>query len=420
MQLQVEYVDISTIKPYKGNAKEHPKEQIEQIKKSMQEFGVKDPIGIWHNEIVEGHGRYLALKELGETQVPVIRLDDLTDEQRRAYTLVHNQLTMNSGFNLDTLKVELDNIGEIDMSEFGFSLDGIGEEPQEVQEDDFDVEPPEEPTSKLGDIYQLGEHRLMCGDSMNPEHVAKLMDGHKARMIFTSPPYSDMREYNGGKDISVSNLAKFIGAYKDYCDFQCVNLGLQYKDKEIYPYWDGFIKEAHDDGLKLLAWNVWDKLEVGSIGMQKHMFPVRHEWIFVFGEDEIKTNKTWEKRDHAKRKEECTLRRQSDGSTRYSSTRRTNSKYKPMESVLSVHSEKGSIRSEHPAVFPVQLPAEYIKSLTDSDDGVIEPFCGSGSTLIACEQLGRKCYGMELDPRYMDVIIKRWEEYTGKKAVKIA
>ena len=122
MKLQVEYVDISTIKPYKGNAKTHPKEQIEQIKKSMQEFGNIDPIGIWHNEIVEGHGRYLALKELGETQVPVIRLDDLTDEQRRAYTLVHNQLTMNSGFNLDTLKVELDNIGEIDLSDMGFDL----------------------------------------------------------------------------------------------------------------------------------------------------------------------------------------------------------------------------------------------------------------------------------------------------------
>lgn len=122
MQLQVEYVDISTIKPYKGNAKEHPKEQIEQIKKSMQEFGNIDPIGIWHNEIVEGHGRYLALKELGETQVPVIRLDDLTDEQRRAYTLVHNQLTMNSGFDLDALKVELDNIGEIDLSDMGFDL----------------------------------------------------------------------------------------------------------------------------------------------------------------------------------------------------------------------------------------------------------------------------------------------------------
>lgn len=137
MQLQVEYVDISTIKPYKGNAKEHPKEQIEQIKKSMQEFGNIDPIGVWHNEIVEGHGRYLALKELGERQVPIIRLDDLTDEQRRAYALVHNQLTMNSPFDLDTLKIELDNIGEIDMSEFGFNLDDIGEE-LPINDDDID------------------------------------------------------------------------------------------------------------------------------------------------------------------------------------------------------------------------------------------------------------------------------------------
>ena len=145
MQLQVEYVDISTIQPYKGNAKEHPKEQIEQIKKSMQEFGNIDPIGIWHNEIVEGHGRYLALKELGETQIPVIRLDDLTDEQRRAYTLVHNQLTMNSGFDLDTLKVELDNIGEIDMSEFGFNLDGSVEDETYTRK----IEPPTyEPTEE--------------------------------------------------------------------------------------------------------------------------------------------------------------------------------------------------------------------------------------------------------------------------------
>jgi DNA modification methylase len=327
---------------------------------------------------------------------------------------------MNTGFDVEALESELASISDIDMSEYGFDIEKeLGGGTGEVEEDDFDEEPPEEPTSKLGDIYKLGESRLMCGDSTNPEHVAKLMDGHKARMIFTSPPYSDMREYNGEKDLSVSNLAKFIDTYKGYCDFQCVNLGLQYKDKEIYPYWDGYIKEAHDDGLKLLAWNVWDKLDVGSIGMQKHMFPVRHEWIFVFGADEEQTNRTWEKktnRDYLK----VTKRRQPDGSTTYSTVGDTSSKYKKMESVCSIMLEKGKIRAEHPATFPIQLPAEYIKSLTDSDDGVIEPFCGSGSTLIACEQLGRKCYGMELDPRYMDVIIKRWEEHTGKKAVKIA
>jgi len=145
MQLQVEYVDISTIKPYKGNAKEHPKEQIEQIKKSITEFGNLDPIGIWHDEIVEGHGRYEALKQLGYTDIPVIRLDSLSDEQRRAYTLIHNQLTMNSGFDLDTLKVELDNIGEIDMSEFGFSLDDLTEDETYTRK----IEPPTyEPTEE--------------------------------------------------------------------------------------------------------------------------------------------------------------------------------------------------------------------------------------------------------------------------------
>lgn len=127
MDLQIEYININEIKPYKGNAKEHPKKQIEQIKKSIQEFGFADPLGIWNGEIVEGHGRYLAAKELKMEQVPVIRLDELTDEQRRAYGLVHNQLTMNTPFNLDALKIELDNIGEIDLSDMGFDLSSPGD-----------------------------------------------------------------------------------------------------------------------------------------------------------------------------------------------------------------------------------------------------------------------------------------------------
>lgn len=122
MRLNVEYVPIDSVKPYKGNAKMHPQEQIEQIKKSMQEFGVKDPIGVWHNKIVEGHGRYEAAKQLGYSEIPVIRLDDLTDEQRKAYGLVHNQLTMNTPFDLDTLKLELDSIGDIDLTDMGFDL----------------------------------------------------------------------------------------------------------------------------------------------------------------------------------------------------------------------------------------------------------------------------------------------------------
>lgn len=138
--LKIEYVDIDSIKPYENNAKEHPREQIEQIKKSIQEFGNNDPIAVWNNEIVEGHGRYIALQELGEKEIPIIRLDNLTDEQRKAYTLVHNKLTMNSDFNLETLSSELENIIDINMEDFGFDLDFDDKEIERKDLSDKDFE----------------------------------------------------------------------------------------------------------------------------------------------------------------------------------------------------------------------------------------------------------------------------------------
>ena len=153
MELKIEYLPIEELKPYANNAKEHPTEQIEQIKKSIEEFGFSDPIGIWKDEIVEGHGRLIAASEMGIDTVPVIRLDHLTDEQRRAYALVHNKLTMNSDFNLDLLRIELDDI-DIDMTDFGFDLDEEDDEPIEVQEDD--VPEKAESRCKLGDLWKLG------------------------------------------------------------------------------------------------------------------------------------------------------------------------------------------------------------------------------------------------------------------------
>jgi DNA modification methylase len=324
---------------------------------------------------------------------------------------------MNSPFDDGILSEELENILDIDMSMFDLG-EVFEPEPQEVVEDNFTPVLSEEPKAKRGDIYQLGEHRLMCGDSTNADDVARLMDGESAPMLFTSPPYSDMREYEGGKDLSIPNLAQFMPTYIKYCDFECVNLGLQFKDKEVYPYWNEYIELAHDNGLKLLAWNVWNKNDAGAIGNQKHMFPVIHEWIFVFGTEPGETNKTWEKRSGVTNRT-MTTRRQSDGTLRYSSTKDSKSKYKKMESVVTVLPEKGDIRKEHPATFPIKLPSEYIQALTDEEDIVIEPFGGSGTTLIACEQLNRKCHIMELEPKYVDVIINRWETFTGKKAVKL-
>lgn len=220
-QLKIEYINIKDIKPYKNNAKLHPKEQIEQIKKSIEQFGMDDPIGIWKDEIVEGHGRLIACKELGYTEVPIIRLDHLTDEERKAYTLAHNKLTMNSDFDIEILSEELESIMNINMEDFGFDLDLDIEEETEIIEDEV-PELPEEPKAKLGDIYQLGNHRLMCGDSTSEEDVIKLMNGVKADMVFTDPPYGmnldtdySKMEGNGRKGKTYS---KVIGDNEDFKD----------------------------------------------------------------------------------------------------------------------------------------------------------------------------------------------------------
>jgi DNA modification methylase len=305
------------------------------------------------------------------------------------------------------------------MSQFG--LDLLAEEaPKETQEDDFEEELPAEAKAQRGDIYLLGNHRLMCGDSTSKKEVMQLMDGAKGKILFTSPPYSDMREYEGGKCLDTKHVAQFIPTWHDFSAYQCVNLGIKRADGEIVQYWNDYISAAHDCGYKLLAWNVWDKVRGISIGAQTAFIPIRHEWIFVFGNELFEINKTWEKLEENRNTRKKAKRRQADGSTKYTSVGNTAGKYKQMESVLQIHASMGGEdRSGHPAPFPVALPSEYIQAMTNDGDIVCEPFCGGGTTLIACEQLGRKCYAMELEPKYIDLIIARWEKFTGRKAEKI-
>ena len=256
----------------------------------------------------------------------------------------------------------------------------------------------------------------MCGDSTNPDDVAKLMQEDHVKILFTSPPYSDIRYYKG-HDISIEHLAKFIPVTKDYSDVMCVNLGIKRKDFEVVQYWNRYISEAKSCGLKLLSWNVWDKTFPGSIYQQQAMFPIRHEFIFVFGEKAYKLNRTIPKRI-AINTHTTALRRQSDGSMRRTSVQSHNDEpNKQLETVVVVPSERGSIRSKHPAVMPVQLPVEYIKAITNEGDYVLEPFAGSGTTLIACEQTNRRCLAMEISEEYCDVIIERYREF--KKAEEV-
>jgi len=185
MQLKIEYLPVTELKPYENNARKHAEADVEAIKKSIEEFGFNDPIGIWHDIIVEGHGRLLAAQELEMAEVPVIRLDHMTDEERRAYAIAHNKTAELSEWDFEMLDTELEDIFDIDMSQFGFDLSDIGDEdePQEIVED----EAPEnvETRCKIGDLWQLGSHRLICGDSTDVTVIDRLMDGVKADMVFT-------------------------------------------------------------------------------------------------------------------------------------------------------------------------------------------------------------------------------------------
>lgn len=420
VKLEITYLPLEQLTPYKNNAKLHPQSQIDEIKASITEFGMNDPIAICgkDNIIVEGHGRLIACQQLNIDIVPIIRLDHLSEEQRRAYTLAHNKLTMNTNFDLEMLKTELESI-TFDMTIFGFEDLSIADMNFGEEKAEEIPEAPAEPKAKIGDIFKLGEHRLMCGSSTDEKHVESLMDGETADILFTSPPYSDMREYEGGKDLSVGNITRFLSVYKPYTPTQCVNLGIQRKNGQIYEYWNEYIKTARDEGYKLLAWNIWDKGKCGSIGQQSAFIPIRHEWIFVFGESPFHINETWIKKDLKNIRKKTGLRKP-DGTVVMKDAKNTGNILKKMESVLH-HPPEGNnaVTATHPATFPVGLPTEYISALTNREDVIIEPFCGSGTTLIACEKLGRKCYAMELEPKYVDVIILRWEKLTGRKAEKV-
>ena len=393
-KLEIEYVNIDSIKPYKNNAKLHPKEQIEQIKKSIEKFGMDDPIGIWKDEIVEGHGRIIACKELGYTEVPIIRLDHLTDEERKAYTLAHNKLTMNSDFDLDILQEELDNFDTIDMSDFGFDLDFEDEEEQEIVEDEV-PEVPDEPKAKLGDIYQLGRHFLMCGDSTSEEDVAKLMNGAKADMVFTDPPYGmnldtnyKMGKEEVRKDLNVKESKGYKKVIGDSIDFKDELITTIFNNfdycKEIFVWGGDYYPELLKD-YKKGNYIVWDKIRNENME-EKGQFE-------GFGLSSFEL--CWSKQKHKKDIVRILWR-----------------------GLFGTEKEFDHQRI-HPTQKPIKLSSWFIDKYSKENDLIVDIYGGSGSTLIACEQLNRKCYMMELDPHYIDVIIQRWENFTGEKAVLI-
>ena len=397
MNLKIEYLPKEDLKPYANNAKRHPAEQVEQIKSSIREFGFNDPIAVWKdNEVIEGHGRLLAAMEMDEIEtVPVIRLDDLTDEQRRAYMLVHNKLTMNTDFDLDMLAVELDDIFDIDMSDFGFEFD-TADDPAEVIEDEA-PEPAEEPKTKLGDIYQLGKHRLICGDSTDPAVIDRLMDGVKAKLALTDPPYgvnivqhdtvggdkpfgrtrSDaggvvkLKSTRGEAKNAILKAKLYMPIIGDESTKSAENHYKIIRDKSEIQiifggnYFTDFLPPSR-------CWIVWDK----GVPPEAFFAPVELAWCSKDGNAKLYK---WQWSGICREGQ-----RQIEGKSRI-----------------------------HPTQKPVGMLANIIKDYTEEYETVIDGFGGSGSTLIACEQLNRKCYMAELDPKYVSVILQRYINFKG-------
>ena len=415
MKLKIEYVDIDSIKPYKNNAKLHPDEQIRQIKKSIKDFGMDDPIGIWNDEIVEGHGRLIACKELGYTEVPIIRLDHLSDEQRKAYTLVHNKLTMNSDFDIDILNEELTSFESIDMTDFGFDIDFGFEEEPEIIEDEI-PEAPLEPKSKVGDIYKLGEHILMCGDSTNSQDVQKLMNSKKADLLFTDPPYNVDVSNSQGMKIMNDNMEN--DDFYQFLNSSFANASESLKKGGAFYIW---YSDSEDINFRTACMNnellikqclIWVK---NSFNFGRQDYKWQHEPC-LYG---------WKEGEGHYFVEEYNHPTVIDDELDFDKMKKEDMK-NLLEEIFSdkvaktiIKENKPLINDLHPTMKPLKMCAEMIMHSTKKGEIVLDLFGGSGSTMIACEQIGRKCYMMEYDPVYVDVIIKRWEKFTGEKAEKI-
>ena len=416
--MQIINIPIEDIIPYQNNAKLHPKEQIEQIKKSILEFGNNDPIAIDENNvIIEGHGRLIALKELGFEDVECIRLSHLSDEQKRAYILVHNKLTMNTGFDLDVLQMELESITGIDMTEYSFELEVITEDEPEPEEDDANLDEliPEEAITKPGDLWLLGEHRLLCGDSTSPEDLGKLMNGEKADLVVTDPPYNVNVKNSQGMTIANDNMES--SEFLRFLTAAFARLNDNLKEGRAFYVW--------------LASSEWINFETA---LKNNGLKIRQELIWVKNQFILSRN------DYHWRHEPC-MYGWKDGAAHYFIDDRTQSTviedelpafkqmkkeqlvellddiYSDKMSTTIIREDKPRINDLHPTMKPIKLIARLVKNSSKQGELVLDLFGGSGSTLITCEQLNRRANIMELDPKYCDAIIARWEKLTGRKAV---
>ena len=388
-----ENVNINKLKPYENNARTHSEEQINKIVRSIDAFGFINPVLIdGEFGIIAGHGRVMAAKKMGMNEVPCLFVEDLTEAQKRAYIIADNKLALDAGWDETILKIELAELQEMD---FDITLTGFEMEDIElddyssgVEEDDYDVEPPAEPKAKFGQIYQLGRHRLMCGDSTDKSMVEKLMDGAKADLYLTDPPYNVDYVGKGEEALTIQN---------DHFD----------TDEECgEKLWLPTFENARASAKSCCS--VYCFMPQGGTHMMMMMMMMRAGW-------KVKHELIWKKQSIVLNRADYNYQHE-PFLYGWNETHKFygNGKYKNT-SVWEF--DRPTKSKEHPTMKPIELFGEILLNATKTDDVVLDTFGGSGTSIMACEQLDRNCYMMELDPKYIDVIIDRWEQYTGEKAV---
>lgn len=385
-EMQYYLANVNDLIPYIRNARTHSENQISQIAASIKEFGFLSPILIAEdNTILAGHGRLAAAKKLGIKQVPCVKESHLTQTQRRAYIIADNKLSLNAGWNEDMLAIELSELqgADFDLDLLGFDeseLSSIFDDDKEIKDDDFDVdEELNKPTfSKAGDIWTLGRHRLICGDSTKEETFKSLMKDKKANLVVTDPPYNVNYKGSAGK-IKNDNMDKdkfYNFLFDAFSNIEKVMAD----DASIYVFYAdteglNFRKAFNNAGFYLSGCCIWKK---PSLVLGRSPYQWQHEPC-LYG---------WKKK----------------GKHQWYSGRKETTIWE---------FEKTKKNTEHPTMKPISLLAYPITNSSMSNTIILDPFGGSGSTLIACEQTDRSCYTIELDEKFCDVIVKRYIEQVG-------
>ncbi len=387
--MQIVNKKVGDLIPYINNPRNNDN-AVDAVASAIKNFGFKVPIVVdSKNEIINGHTRLKAAQKLGLEEVPVIVADDLSEEKVKAFRLADNKVSELATWDMEALSMELSEISNLelnfDMSEFGF--EELEEIKEVVEDENFDVTPPEEPTAKLGDIYQLGRHRLMVGDSTDIEQVSALMGEQKADLLLTDPPYNVAYQGKTEDALTIENDSK---SSEDFHLF-LVN---------VFEA----AKSAMKKGASFYCWYASSEVVNFHTSIEEAGFMVKQELIWN------KNQMAMGRQDYQWKHEPCLYGWLEGASHSWHSDRK-------QTTVLNF--DKPQRNGDHPTMKPVALFDYQMQNSSKQGDIVLDLFGGSGTTMIAAEQNGRNAYLMEYDPRYADVIIRRWEELTGQKATKI-